>query len=56
VTSEFHRNYAKGDAAEIALQKALLRWLGEHGGAETILWAPFFLSSLGTASVAQAVH
>jgi hypothetical protein len=56
VTSEFHRNYAKGDAAEIALRKALLRWLGEHGGAETILWAPFFLSSLGTPSVAQAVH
>jgi hypothetical protein len=56
VTSEFHRNYAKGDAAEIALQKALLRWLGEHGGAGTILWAPFFLSSLGTASVPQAVH
>jgi hypothetical protein len=51
VTSEFHRNYAKGDAAEIALQKAVLRWLGEHGGAGTILWAPFFLSSLGTASV-----
>jgi hypothetical protein len=56
VTSEFHRNYAKGDAAEIALRKALLRWLGEHGGAGTILWAPFFLSSLGTPSVAQAVH
>jgi hypothetical protein len=56
VTSEFHRNYAQGDAAEMALQKALLRWLGEHGGAETILWAPFFLSSLGTATVAQAVH
>ena len=56
LTSEFHRNYAKGDAAEIALQKALLRWLGEHGGAGTILWAPFFLSSLGTASVPQAVH
>ncbi|MGB7721317.1 MAG: CHAT domain-containing protein [Bryobacteraceae bacterium] len=56
VTSEFHRNYAKGDAAEMALRKALLRWLKEHGGAETILWAPFFLSSLGTAAVAQAVH
>jgi hypothetical protein len=56
VTSEFHRNYAQGDAAELALQKAILRWLGEHGGAGTILWAPFFLSSLGTASVPQAVH
>ena len=56
VTSEFHRNYAKGDAAEIALQKALLRWLGEHGGAGTFSWAPFFLSSLGTAGVAQAVN
>jgi hypothetical protein len=56
VTSEFHRNYAKGDAAELALQKAILRWLGEHGGAGTILWAPFFLSSLGTASVLQAVN
>jgi hypothetical protein len=56
VTSEFHRNYAQGDAAEMALQKALLRWLGEHGGAETILWAPFFLSSLGMPGVAQAVH
>ena len=50
VTSEFHRNYAKGDAAELALQKAVLRWLGEHGAAGTYLWAPFFLSSLGTAS------
>jgi hypothetical protein len=56
VTSEFHRNYAKGDAAELALQKAVLRWLGEHGGAGTFLWAPFFLSSLGTASVTQAVN
>ena len=31
VTSEFHRNYAQGDAAELALRKAVLRWLGEHG-------------------------
>jgi hypothetical protein len=56
VTSEFHRNYAQGDAAELALQKAVLRWLGEHGGAGTFSWAPFFLSSLGTAGVAQAVN
>jgi hypothetical protein len=56
VTSEFHRNYAQGDAAELALQKAVLRWLGEHEGAGTFLWAPFFLSSLGTAGVPQAVN
>jgi CHAT domain-containing protein len=56
VTSEFHRNYAKGDAAEIALQKAVLRWLGEHGGAGTFSWAPFFLSSLGSVGVPQAVN
>jgi hypothetical protein len=56
VTSEFHRNHARGDAAELALQKAVLRWLDEHGAAGTILWAPFFLSSLGTASVPQAVN
>jgi CHAT domain-containing protein len=56
VTLEFHRNYAKGDAPEIALRKAVLRWLGEHGGAETFKWAPFFLSSLGTVGVPRAVN
>jgi hypothetical protein len=55
-TSEFHANYARGDPAEIALQKAVLRLRGANDGAGTFLWAPFFLSSLGTAGVAEAIH
>jgi tetratricopeptide (TPR) repeat protein len=56
ITPEFHRNYAKGDAAELALQKAMLRWLGGHGGAGTFFWAPFFLSSLGMPGAPQTVE
>ncbi len=55
ITVEFHGNYAKGDPAEIALQKAVVRWLCEHGRARTFYWAPFFLSSLGTERVAPAI-
>ena len=55
ITPEFHRNYAQGDAAELALQKAMLQWLSTHGGAETFRWAPFFLSSLGMPGAPQTV-
>jgi CHAT domain len=50
ITSEFHSNYAKGDPAEIALQKAMLKVCATNGRAGTLLWAPFFMSSLGTAT------
>jgi tetratricopeptide (TPR) repeat protein len=56
ITSEFHSNYAQGDPAEIALQKAALRLCAANERGGTFLWAPFFLSSLGTAKTSGTVH
>jgi tetratricopeptide (TPR) repeat protein len=55
-TLEFHSHYAKGDPPELALRKAMLNLCSANGGAGTFRWAPFFLSSLGTARMAQPVH
>jgi hypothetical protein len=54
VTLKFHEGYIRGDAVEIALQKAMVELCEANGRAGTFLWAPFFLSSLGTARTTSA--
>src|ERR1019366_1177868 len=52
-TLKFHENYVKGNCAEIALQKAMVDLCEARRRAGTFWWAPFFLSSLGTAHSAR---
>ncbi len=54
LTLKFHERYVRGDSVEIALQKAMVGVCEASGRAGTFLWAPFFLSSLGTMRTAAS--
>jgi CHAT domain-containing protein len=48
ITREFHRNYAAGGSAEVALQESVKAYVADASALSGVYyWAPYFISSLG---------
>jgi CHAT domain-containing protein len=50
---ELHQNLARGCAPDLALQAAVVNWLGRVQSRHCYSWAPFFLSILGGRATLQ---